>query len=419
MPNFPKWYILIYHLKFMLAIYGRPALACANGRNVGFMVQNQHLYLKIYEDLIGDIKNGTIRDGDRLPSEMELAERFNVSRITTKKAMNMLAERGLIIRRPGLGSFVQLGDKNPEELLREDGLGRNGQNRMIGLIMEGFGGNFGPQMLSAIERRVSELGFHLCIKRSHGDQNVEEAVIDKLLDLGVEGIIIMPAHGEHYNAEILKMVVEGFPTVFLDRHLKGLPASFAGSDNVAAAEEVTRYLFDKGHATLGIISALENRAMSIPARIEGFRRAHEAIGIPFNPKNKLSSLQYTLPFHGDGTLAQEEIDKIKVFLEENQDITALFATEYGIALQIQIALEQLGKRVPEDLSVVCFDNVLPGHGMPFFTHIRQNEDLIGETAVDILSELISKNRAILPPVHRLIPAKLVEGKSVREIKAKP
>lgn len=64
------------------------------------------LYEQIYNDIIEGIENGTYKKGDRLPSEKELSEKYCVSRITSKKALELLAEEGRIIRMAGKGSFV-------------------------------------------------------------------------------------------------------------------------------------------------------------------------------------------------------------------------------------------------------------------------------------------------------------------------
>ena len=73
------------------------------------MDSHQPLYQKIFNDLTTGIRNGAWQDGDRLPSEKELAEQYGVSRITSKKALEMLADAGCIVRMPGKGSFVRQG----------------------------------------------------------------------------------------------------------------------------------------------------------------------------------------------------------------------------------------------------------------------------------------------------------------------
>ena len=65
------------------------------------------LYYQLYDILSGEIASGNYKVGDRLPTESQLIEDYGVSRITVRKAMNMLADEGLIIKKPGYGTFVE------------------------------------------------------------------------------------------------------------------------------------------------------------------------------------------------------------------------------------------------------------------------------------------------------------------------
>ena len=64
------------------------------------------LYEQIYREILKQIEDGTYRIGDRLPSEKELSDHYHVSRITSKKAVELLADAGLVVRMPGKGTFV-------------------------------------------------------------------------------------------------------------------------------------------------------------------------------------------------------------------------------------------------------------------------------------------------------------------------
>lgn len=69
-------------------------------------MEKELLYKKIYDDLLEAIEKGIYSPGSKLPSEKELMEQYNVSRITSKKALEMLADQNIIVRMPGKGSFV-------------------------------------------------------------------------------------------------------------------------------------------------------------------------------------------------------------------------------------------------------------------------------------------------------------------------
>lgn len=206
------------------------------------MEEEKCLYQTVYDDLLERIRSGKIRPGERLPAEKALAEEFDVSRITIQKAMSMLVQDGYIVRRPGRGSFTSMNAGKADAKSGERGTDAGGMSRVIGLVMEEFTASFGIEMLKAIEEEAEKKGYHLCMKRSCGDQLREKKMLESLMRMKVAGTIVMPTHGQHYNTEILKMVGEGMPVVFVDRYLEGLPVPYIGTDNKKAMEELVQYL---------------------------------------------------------------------------------------------------------------------------------------------------------------------------------
>lgn len=381
------------------------------------MEHNEHLYETIYYKLLEKINSGEIKDGEKLPSEKELTEQFGVSRITTQKAMNMLADKGIIVRRPRLGSFVQTGNiaQNPPPVHVPESQAAIKNGQLIGLVIEDFTDSYGIEILRAVEHQTMKLGYHLCIKRSLGQQSIEKTAIDQLLLLGVGGILIMPTHGDHYNTQILRLVVEGFPIVFIDRYLGGIPASYVGTNNRQAAEELTNYLIDRGHRDIAMISAPGKDAVTLNDRIEGFADAHKNKGINLPEDYVLDEIRSTIPNYSSVQNRQDDMDKIESFLRVHDSITAIFTTEYVIADMVKAVCRQIGKNIPEDISVVCFDGPATDCKDSFFTHMRQDEQEIGEAAINILHTLIHAGKHPREPVYEVLDASLIEGRSVKSI----
>lgn len=378
------------------------------------MPQSKHLYQVVYQSLLSEIEGGIYPEGARLPSENDLAQRFNVSQITTKKALNMLVEKGLIVRRPGLGSFICHLETVPvitSQPYREDAFHKN----LIGVLMEDFTSSYGIDMLRAIEKSATEKGYHLCVKRSMGDQHKEESAISRFCDLHVAGLLVMPTHGSHYNTEILRLVVEGFPLVFIDRFLSGIPAPYVGADNKRAAADLTEALLLRGHTKIAMITAPTKEATTLGERYDGFVDAQKSYGIKFDRRYLLDSIYSTLPSTDPTETISTEVSRISAFLKEQKEVTAVFATEYGIATMVKRACHEAGIRIPEDISLVCFDGPSGPEDEIFFTHIRQNESEIGDMAVNILISQINNDSKQQSIKQQSVPAILVEGISVRSI----
>src|SRR5699024_1037362 len=166
------------------------------------------LYEQIYKYVLEKIIDGEFKYGDRVPSEKDLSKKFEVSRITSKKALDILAEYKVIKRIRGKGSFVL--NNQPNMFLNEysnpNGLNHT-ESQSIGLILPDFSTNFGLAFVKHVEKLCSELNMHLLIKRSYGLIEEETKSMTSMINLGVDGLLIIPVHGQHYNNTLLQLVL--------------------------------------------------------------------------------------------------------------------------------------------------------------------------------------------------------------------
>ncbi|MCT2194479.1 substrate-binding domain-containing protein [Paenibacillus sp. p3-SID1389] len=378
------------------------------------------MYEKIFDDVKQKILDHSYKPGDRIPSEKELAEEYQVSRITSKRALEMLAAEGIIVRKPGRGSFVtdpEAEGTGAEEQAngRWDGIysgnrtAKEAAGKLIGVVLTDFAGSYGTRLIYGMEDAAREQDCFLVLKRTFGVQENEEATIRKLLQLGVDGLIVFPAQGEYFNAEILKLVIERFPLVLIDRELKGVAAASIITDNVKAAQEAAEHLFDLGHARISLLSPPPIDTSAVEERIEGFVQAHAGRGIAVERELWISDLTSTLPnsFYDDNI--ERDIQKIMRHLEAHPTISAFFAIEYNIALLAKAAVTRLGLRIPEDVSIICFDSPQFRIGEGYaFTHMRQSEEDMGKLAVENVLALM-ENRLVANKIK--LPAVLVPGES--------
>lgn len=368
------------------------------------------MYEKIFDEVKESILTQAYRLGERVPSEKELAEAYNVSRITSKKALELLAAEHLIVRKPGRGSFVADPSAESQELAATTGAGSsaiNAEEKTIGLIITDFGNSYGTGLIYGMEQASRDNDCFLVLRRTFGVPENEEQSIQKLLNLGVDGLIIFPAQGEYFNAEILKLVIGRFPLVLVDRHLKGVAAASISSDNLQAALEATEYLFDLGHTHISFLSPPPVDTTAVEDRIEGFIQAHAQRGIMVDKELWVSDLTSTLPRFFNPDNIERDIGRLVSHLESHPSITALFAIEYNIALLAKAAVEKLGLRIPEDISIICFDSP-PTHlgGGYSFTHMRQNEEEMGRIAVENVLNLMNGH----PVPHKvMLEAELIPG----------
>jgi DNA-binding LacI/PurR family transcriptional regulator len=366
------------------------------------------LYQKIYNQLSSDIASGVYLPGSRVPSEKELSTQYGVSRITSKRALEKLVEEGLIERVPGKGSFVR--DATSGE--KSSSVSSLGKDSLIGVILADFADSFGTRLLYWIESRCRELGYSIILRRSQDDNALEEQSIQELLRLGVKGIIIMPVHGEFYSETILRLVLDKFPLVFVDRQLEGLEASFVGTDCVAAAQQGVDYLFELGHRSISFISPKSAHTSTIEARLDGFVRGHAEHGIAIDRDILITDLEMIVSLDYFKTKHEKDILRVQELLSSHGEISAVFAEEFNVALVVHEAARRIGLQVPQDLSILCVDYPYFALGPILYTHIRQYEDRMGSIAAEMIVKKINENG----PVEKvLLPFELIYGLSTVKI----
>ncbi|MFC5468933.1 GntR family transcriptional regulator [Cohnella suwonensis] len=370
-------------------------------------------YEQMYAILRERVQSGEYKLGDRIPSEKELLEEFGVSRITSKKALDMLVNDGLIMRQPGRGSFVIKRDNLPAEQpgLKVEGnakgSGRDGQV-VLGLVMEDFTDSYGKEMLVEMERTAQERGVFLLLRLSFSQSDIEEQAIQMLRNFGVDGLIIYPTRGRHFSQEILKLVIEKFPHVLVDRYLKGTATTAISTDNVEAAMAGTAYLLSLGHRHIGLLASRVTDNVAIEDRIEGFVQAHAEHGVILDRSHWITDMHWTANDDLNQQLLAQNVEIVQQLLRKNPQITALFALEYELALIAKEAVEKLGKRIPQSVSIVCFDSPSSSSANYSFTHLRQNQRELGRLAVDSVLRLIQGDTL---PGKISLHAELIQGRS--------
>ncbi|MDQ0193367.1 GntR family transcriptional regulator [Paenibacillus wynnii] len=380
------------------------------------------MYEKIFDELKQRIVTKDYQLGERVPSEKELADAYSVSRITSKKALEMLAAEQLIVRKPGRGSFVadpviDYLESGANVAAGSEGYASNAINhdeKTIGLIITDFGNSYGTGLIYGMEQAARDNDCFLVLRRTFGDPDNEEQSIQKLLNLGVDGLIVFPAQGEYFSAEILKLVIGKFPLVLVDRHLKGVAAASISTDNMQAALKGTEYLFDLGHKHISFLSPPPVDTTAVEDRIEGFIQAHAQRGIVVDKGLWVSDLTSTLPNSFNEENIERDISRLVSHLKSNPAITALFAIEYNIALLAKTAVERVGLRIPEDISIICFDSP-PTHlgGGYSFTHMQQNEEEMGRIAVENVLSIMGGHTV---PNKVMLEARLIPGESTGSAK---
>ncbi|CAI6083166.1 GntR family transcriptional regulator [Cohnella sp. JJ-181] len=379
-------------------------------------VQRIPLYTQIRDYVLKQISDQVWKPGDRLPSENEFAEQFSVSRITVKNALAQLIEDNLIYRIQGKGSFVSRDLAGEPRLYQESDAPGAPEKQLVAYLMPRLGNTFTARLLSGIESELTRLNYRLLFCKTDDSQETEKEVLKEVIQLGVKGIIIFPVDGESYSEEILRLTLNEFPLVVVDRYLRGIETNCVCSDNVDGAHKATAHLIEYGHNRIGFISTAYQGTTSIEDRLVGYEKALAEHQIPVEHRLRLHHFdgERINAVLKDGVADPGIKEEIQAFLRQNPDMTAVFAINAAVGLTVIEAAREIGIQVPEQLSIVFFDNYeLSAISSVPPTCISQEEELMGREAARLLASIIDNPKQERRKI--ITPNKLIVRKSVAPV----
>ncbi len=269
---------------------------------------------------------------------------------------------------------------------------RTGQTHSIGLILPDINNPFFPEMAHVIQAEARRAGYAVFLIDSEGDTQIERSGAEDLIGRGVEGIVWFPA-SEH---DSLAEFQEDIPIVVVDRPLPNYDT--VSSDYVAGGAMLAKYVVHSGHTQIGMVTG----PMALPSarlRCDGFVRAVGDAGeIAWQVENDFS-IQLA-----DATRRQIEDEGVSVIVCGN-DL---------IAIGVMRGLHEKRRRVPDDISVVGFDDIpWAGYSIPGLATVRQPFGDLGREAADILIRRIGGDD--LPPMNLQLGMRLVPRGSLMVI----
>lgn len=274
-----------------------------------------------------------------------------------------------------------------------------GRSRMIGLVVAYLENYFYPDALEKLSRALQAEGFHVLVfLASQHAENVDD-VLGEILDYQVDGIVMASAGMSSDLAA--RCQAAGVPVVLFNRSQDDDRLSAVTSDNFSGGRKLAEFLLAGGHRRIGYIAGWEG-ASTQRDREAGFRQALQDAGTEIAARTVGN-------FHLD---TAREAARTMFSAKDHPD--AVFVANDHMALGVMDVLRfELGLRVPQDVSVVGYDDVPPA-GWPAYdlTTIRQRANLMVEETVAMLLDNIG-NRAA-PPRRVAIDGPLVVRGSARQ-----
>lgn len=342
------------------------------------------LYMQLVRHFRASILSGELPPGSRLPSELELAERYSISRGTVRQAMNLLVNEALIHRIPGKGTFVRDSDKAAVAL--------------IGVILPHVGDALTMDILVGVEQTAKHRRYQVIFAQTEERAAQQAADIQRLRDQRVAGLILFPLTNVAHDALVEGLRADGVPLVLVDRYFPNLPTDVVVVNNFDGGYQATCHLIKLGHERIGFVAASGLETTSIRDRFRGYRQALE--------ENRLAYDDSLLLFYpGDAPRAD-----LEAYLKAPERPTAVFASNDSTAMRVMRTADDLGLRVPDNLAVVGFDNVKEAAELSVpLTTVAQSGRRVGARACELLLEQLADPHR--PPKHEVLPVQLIVRRS--------
>lgn len=269
-------------------------------------------------------------------------------------------------------------DYHPNALAR--GL-RGGESRTIGLIVPDNSNPFFAEVARDIEDVGFAKGYSVILCNSDGDIKKESAYIEILIAKKVDGVIFIASGSSHDH--IQRLLRRDIPVVIADRDISSFPVDMVMVSNEQGGYEATKYLLALGHKKIGCITGPSELTPSAD-RVRGYRRAILEENIPIIDEYIVS---------GDFRF-QSGSAAMECLLNLADPPTAVFICNDMMAIGALRTLRKAGLKVPEDLSIVGFDDIeLASAVSPALTTIHQPIEEFANLTVKILLNRIHKKPA--------------------------
>jgi len=271
----------------------------------------------------------------------------------------------------------------------------------IGLVIPDITNPFFPAVTRGVEDAASEAGFTVFLCNTDNDPAMEAQDVRKLRERMVDGIIFVGTTDRRELVESL--LAENVPVVVTDRLVADLEVDSVLVDNVAGAKAACRHLLDLGHTRIAH-AAGHRQTRTGQERFTGYSQALLDAGFPADD---------SLVAWGDFT-TESGYRVAQVLLGRTPHPTAIFAGNDMMAFGVLRAAQEAGISVPDDLSVIGFDDIqMAGLFRPGLTTVRQPAYDMGRVAMSLLQERMAGTSSNGSRHHLFQPELVVRGTTRR------
>jgi DNA-binding LacI/PurR family transcriptional regulator len=339
----------------------------------------------VYDGLLARLRrsivSGARKSGEFVGTEQGFCRENGISRVSVRRATDQLIREGLIERRPGKGLFVRQSERT---------------TRVIQVVVPDLAFEQCVQIARGAQLLGDDYGFLVQVFDGHNGMDRDIAFLEQLPDRPVEGALILSWHHPRFTEALLNLKQKGVPFVLVDEHSPDIDVASVAADNHAGGLMVGHALIDQGHRRFGFIGNIS--AGTVRSRLEGLRDAAGDRGLPFDRSRVLD-----LAVQPQEDWAKRIAECTRQLLSRPDRPSAIFYSDDQVAAEGYRTIRSMGLRIPEDVSVVGFDDSPLCRWLdPPLATVRQPSLEMGRAAMRMLLEGLPAGGAEKKAIHRRV-----------------
>jgi GntR family transcriptional regulator, arabinose operon transcriptional repressor len=356
-------------------------------------------YLQLKEEILSWIHTGRLKPGDQIPSENEISEQFQMSRQTVRQTFGLLEKEGLLLRVQGKGTFVS-----------ESIAGRSAEVQTIGMLTTYISDYIFPHIVRGTESALRSRGYRLVLSSTDNDKQREKESLSVMMNEPISGLIIEPTKSAEGNPNLgfyLSLDVQQIPYIMINASYPELHCPSLKVDDEAGGYMAAEHLIQLGHKRIaGFFKTDDLQGVN---RLKGFIKAHQHYRIPLHPAlvvHYRTEEKHTKPMEETARILGSDDGRPTAFVCYNDEL----------AVQLLDPIRQFGLLVPDDISLVGFDDSPLATAMEVkLTTLTHPKSEMGAAAAELLISMIEKGLDGFTAENKIFSPELI----IRESTKKP
>lgn len=336
-------------------------------------------YSKVKNWIKSKILDGTYESKQKIPSETELMEHFNYSRHTIRLALGELVSEGWLYKEQGAGTYVS--ERTEKGIPAAASITPSKKN--IAIIVTYISDYIFPSIIRGAESVLSQEGYQVSLFSTNNDHENERKILETIIAQRFSGVIVEPTKSAISNPNIiyyLQLEALNIPYVMINAAYEELEPITVSLDDVKGGYIQANHLIGLGHRN--IVGFFKTDDLQGLKRMKGYLKALRENGVPINPKNIVT--------YSTGEKMSKPVKVLETIIKKSPEVpTGIVCYNDELALKLIDVLRQNDLRVPEDLSIIGFDDsFFADISEVKLTTVRHPKNELGEMAAKKIIVLV-------------------------------